>query len=75
MDPAGKNARRLTPLDSEADEPAWSPDGRRIVFVSNRNGFRELWIMNADGTAPRILTHLNGMVYTPAWSPFLPPAK
>lgn len=76
MDAAGKNVRRVTPLTSEADEPTWSPDGKRLAFASTRSGFRELWVANAaDGSSPKMLTHLNGMIHTPAWSPFLPPAK
>ena len=71
----GKNARRLTALDSEADEPSWSPDSRKIVFVSTRDGFRELYVMNADGSGQKRLTFQRGQIYTPAWSPYLPAAK
>jgi TolB protein len=36
---------------------AWSPDGRKIAFVSNRDGTNEVYVMNADGSAQRRLTH------------------
>jgi len=75
MDADGKNARRLTPLDSEADEPSWSPDGTRIVFVSTRDGFRELYIQGIHEKTARRLTTQRGQIHTPAWSPYLPPAK
>jgi len=35
---------------------SWTPDGR-IVYVSDQSGDAELWIMNADGSSPRQLTH------------------
>ena len=45
---------------------AWSPDGRRIAFVSNW----QVWVMNADGSGQRRLTRANGARnVAPAWSP------
>jgi len=35
---------------------AWSPDGKRIAFQSNRTGRWEVWVMNADGTGAKQLT-------------------
>jgi Tol biopolymer transport system component len=49
----------------------YSPDGRQILFTSFRSGSDELWICDADGSAPRQLTHLqrsNG-AFTGTWSP------
>lgn len=37
-------------------DPAWSPDGKQISFVTNRSGAPEIWIVNADGTNLRQLT-------------------
>lgn len=75
MDTAGKNARRITPNDSEADEPSWSPDGKELVFVSTRDGFRELYVQKVHEKTARRLTTQRGQIHTPAWSPWLPPAK
>ena len=33
--------------------PAWSPDGRRIAFQSNRDGNYEIYLMNTAGEPPR----------------------
>ena len=49
--------------------PAWSPDGRRIVFSSTRDGDPEVYVMNADGSAPRRLTTTPGRDAHPSWSP------
>jgi TolB protein len=40
--------------------PAWSPDGRKILFVSDRDRNGEIYVMNADGSEERKLTELNG---------------
>jgi hypothetical protein len=49
--------------------PAWSPDGRRIAFQSNRDGNWEIYVMNADGSNVRRLTDDDGRDGEPSWSP------
>ncbi len=56
-----------SPLDVQA--PAWSPDGRTIVFVSWRDGNGEVYAMNADASDPRNLTQHPAKDVRPAWSP------
>ena len=60
MDADGGNVRRLT--DSEADDrcPQWSPDGKMLSFYSERDGDREIYVMNADGSEQRRLTDSPG---------------
>jgi Tol biopolymer transport system component len=50
--------------------PAFSPDGSKVAFVSDRSGSRELWLANSDGTRPMQLTAFGGgdVIY-PRWSP------
>ncbi len=51
------------------DGLAWSPDGRRIAFLSDRDGDFDLYVMNADGTGQRNLTRKPGFDSDPVWSP------
>jgi Tol biopolymer transport system component/predicted Ser/Thr protein kinase len=55
-----------TRADSEAQ---FSPDGKRIVFASDRAGTRELWICNSDGSDAAQLTSLGAYCGSPRWSP------
>ena len=70
MNADGSGIARLT-FELNADDawPAWSPNGKRIVFASDRTGDRELWAMNSDGTDLVRLTHSAGPdaggVYSP----------
>ncbi|HNC44889.1 MAG TPA: hypothetical protein PLU80_12035, partial [Acidobacteriota bacterium] len=49
--------------------PQWSPDGKQIVFTSNRTGDPELYLMNVDGSGLRQLTQSPGRDAHPAFSP------
>ena len=59
----------LTP-DSDTNEafPDFAPDGRRIVFRSLRDGNGEIYVMDADGTDVRRLTHHEATDTMPAFS-------
>ena len=49
--------------------PAWSPDGRTIVFQSDRSGHWDIWTVPAKGGEPRPLTADADIDYQPSWSP------
>jgi Tol biopolymer transport system component len=50
-------------------QPAWSPDGSLIAFVSDRDGAENLWIANADGSEPRKLSsETKGSLLSPEFS-------
>src|SRR5262245_20865751 len=50
--------------------PRYSPDGKRIAFVSNRSGSDEIWVCGSDGENPIRLTSFRGpLAGSPSWSP------
>ena len=78
MDVDGKNQHRLTNNRHEDWSPVWSPDGKRIVFVSDRDGHpdiipgwftSEIYVMDADGGNEQRLTENRRNDDTPSWSP------
>jgi TolB protein len=58
-----------TPTTYDDMWPAWSPDGRKIVFVSTRDRDPEIYVMDADGSQARRLTAVPGRDAHPYWSP------
>jgi Tol biopolymer transport system component len=69
----GDEARPLPPIaPSFRGEwtPGLSPDGKRLVFASDRSGGQQVWIASADGSNPRAITSFKtGVVMLPRWSP------
>jgi Tol biopolymer transport system component/DNA-binding winged helix-turn-helix (wHTH) protein len=64
-----KDPRQLLPDSSHDYSPQPSPDGRQIVFESERSGSDQIWKCNADGSNPFQLTSLGGGSGSPRWSP------
>jgi TolB protein len=58
---------QLTHDGGRNDSPCWSPDGRHIVFQSNRSGSPQIWSMLADGSKVQQLT-FTGHNSQPNWS-------
>ena len=68
---AGGPPRRFTTGPKRDTEPRWSPDGRRLAFVSEREGKKkaQLYVMPVGGGEPLRLTDLRAGVTSPVWSP------
>lgn len=66
--PDGTELRRLTDAPGNDQFPSWSPDAKRIVFSSDRDGQNEIYVMNADGTDQQRLAPHSEEDLVPRWS-------
>jgi dipeptidyl aminopeptidase/acylaminoacyl peptidase/uncharacterized protein YciI len=68
VDPDGKNARALTWSDGKRNEsPAFSPDGKSLAFVSDRDGDSQLFVTSLSGGEPQQKTRFPGGVGSPRY--------
>lgn len=67
--PEGGPAQRLTSAEAVDDMPRFSPDGRHLVFVSDRSGSAQLYLMRSDGTGVTRLTKSDAADWLPVWIP------
>ncbi len=66
----GIEPTRLVASTREENSPQFSRDGKRIAFVSDRSGSREVWMCDSDGLNPVQLTNFGGShTGSPRWSP------
>ncbi len=72
-DADGGNIQRLTRSEADDTSPAWSPDGTRIIFSSDRSNPQEheleLYVVSADGGEPRRITRNKVWDLDPDWRP------
>jgi TolB protein len=59
---------RSTPAPLDVQTSAWSPDGRKLAFVSRRDGNSEIYVINADGSEQENLTQHPARDSHPSWS-------
>jgi len=69
LDVATGDARNLTPSKKAERAPQFSPDGKTLAFLSNRDGKTQVYTMPVDGTAPVALTARKYGVQSFHWSP------
>ncbi len=63
----GSGLRQLTQTESADYHPRWSPDGKKILFVSTRKNGAQAWVLPVDGGEARQLTDFYNGVSSPEW--------
>jgi Tol biopolymer transport system component len=66
----GTGLRKLVDAPGYNENPTWSPDGKMIVFWSDRSGNREIYAIRIDGTGLVQLTDDPGEDENPSWAPY-----
>jgi Tol biopolymer transport system component/DNA-binding winged helix-turn-helix (wHTH) protein len=64
-----EDARSIASSSRMQEDPAFSPDGRKIAFLSDRSGPREIWVTELDTETSTQLTHFGAVGGSPSWSP------
>jgi dipeptidyl aminopeptidase/acylaminoacyl peptidase len=65
----GGAARQLTQSEKRDNNPRWSPDGKKLAFISNRDGSPQVWILEVASGEARKLTSLSTGADGVIWSP------
>jgi len=66
---AGGEMRRLTSSPKADFNPRWTPDGKKIAFISARGGSAQIWLINLEGGEAYPLTNISGGASGIVWSP------
>ena len=67
---AGGEATSLTQDFAWNIQPTFSPDGKKIAFISDRGGMSNVWVMNSDGSnLVQVTKEKNNLIHSPKWSP------
>jgi dipeptidyl aminopeptidase/acylaminoacyl peptidase len=65
---AGGEPRQLTTTEKKDRHPKWSPDGKRVLFESNRSGDTQIWVIDVTGGEARQLTKVSTEAGNAIWS-------
>lgn len=70
LDPRGGAARPIATGMAFDSQPAFSPNSKRLAFLSDRSGAENVWIADSDGRRPRAVTRMeeDAILTSPAWS-------
>jgi len=69
MELSTQKLTQLTKSPSIDTSPSYSPDGRKVVFNSDRGGSQQIYVMDANGRNVKRISFGNGRYATPVWSP------
>ncbi len=70
MSISGGEAKRIIGGIAFESQPKFSPDGKRLVFLSDRSGSENIWLCDSDGKNPKALTQGRDQRYiSPTWTP------
>jgi imidazolonepropionase-like amidohydrolase/Tol biopolymer transport system component len=69
MPVAGGEAKQIIGGLAFESQPKFSPDSKKIVFLSDRSGAENVWVANVDGTEPKAITKGRNQAYlSPSWT-------
>ncbi len=68
-DADGHGAQQILRSSKPIMSPSWSPDGKKLAYVSFENGRSQIFIQSIDGTHRELIAKFRGINGSPAWSP------
>ena len=69
MNSDGSGQRQMTNNPAADFHPRWSPDGKKLLFVSTRENGTQAWVLPVDGGEAKQLTDISTGVSNPEWTP------